>query len=258
MKTLNERRFYVYAYLRADGTPYYIGKGTGRRAWRHNKGDRVPAPASEFVQILLDSLTSAEALSAEVDLIALLGVKKDGGCLVNWTEGGDGLSNPSDEVRAKMSAWVRTDEMRAKLRKSKTAHHAAEANSYGVSIDTYSGMSKRNRHKLKAFVAKYPELTFMQALEMGAKGRTHYAASRPCALARRSATRKSTGVESKIAKATRARAPIYRWQHPDHGVVECPVWELASRFAGQSLTRPNLAHVASGRRRSCKGWTLAA
>ena len=89
------RRFYVYAYVREDGTPYYVGRGQSRRAYNHSKRDACPTPSDKsFVKILASELTTQEANEWESDLIEILGRESHGtGCLVNKRDGGESLRN---------------------------------------------------------------------------------------------------------------------------------------------------------------------
>ena len=83
--------FYTYLWLREDCTPYYVGKGTGRRAWRSHKHHRPPNDLTRI--IVLHAVTEQEAFDKEKELITLYGRKGIGtGCLRNMTEGGDGMS----------------------------------------------------------------------------------------------------------------------------------------------------------------------
>lgn len=122
------REFYVYVMFRPwDGTPCYVGKGSGRRYAAHfrkkhcnsrlgaiiNKaGGKIP------VVIIRKYLTEKEAYETEIALIKVLGKGKFG-LLANLTDGGEGGSNPSSETRLKLSIKSKqqkaSDEKRAKL-----------------------------------------------------------------------------------------------------------------------------------------------
>jgi hypothetical protein len=97
--------YYTYAYLREDGTPYYIGKGRGRRAFsKHRKN--LPVPPRDRILFLKTGLTEEEANKHEVYLVFVLGRKDKGtGILWNFTDGGEGVSGRivSNETRKKIS-----------------------------------------------------------------------------------------------------------------------------------------------------------
>jgi len=99
-------KHYTYAHIRLDtNSIFYIGKGSKRRAWsresRNEYWHRIAKKHQYAVKILSYWNSAEDALDHEKFLIQCL--KDVGVNLCNQTDGGDGLFNPSHEIRAKMS-----------------------------------------------------------------------------------------------------------------------------------------------------------
>lgn len=137
---------YVYAYLRCKdsktakaGTPYYIGKGSGRRAFVNHRynGGRVQTPKDrKYIVFVECNLTNIGALALERRYIKWYGrIDNNTGILHNHSDGGEGSTGAirTKEMREKYA-------MAAKLREQNKKHTG-----YTISDETRKRMSNASK-----------------------------------------------------------------------------------------------------------------
>lgn len=142
--------FYVYEYIRDDGTPYYIGKGSGNRAFIKNKRGLPQDPTK--IKFIKTNLFESEALDLEKTLIAKYGRKDLGtGILINLTDGGEGISNPSASTREKLARAKRNESVETRLKRSAAAKNRKRE---PLSEETKQKIREKNTGKKRSDSAK--------------------------------------------------------------------------------------------------------
>lgn len=134
--------FYTYIWKDANGTPFYVGKGKGKRYLAANAQQRskdfmlVYAGGGCVSEIVDEFIHESEAFAHEMELIQRYGRRDFGGTLVNLTDGGEGASGwvPSEETKLKIglgnSGKTFTPEHIEKLRKARLGKKDSDQTKY--------------------------------------------------------------------------------------------------------------------------------
>lgn len=128
----NNFGFYVYLWRQANGQPFYVGKGKGKRAYdvydRSDEFKAVYAKGGCTVEIVDWFIHESQALAYEVELIELYGRRDHGGVLVNKTDGGDGCvghiksAETIEKWRAKNVGRKRSADVGRRISEAKMGH----------------------------------------------------------------------------------------------------------------------------------------
>ena len=191
---MTQNKYYVYLYLREDGTPYYVGKGKGNRAFSLKR--RISPPPKERIIIHTKNLSENGAFELEKKLITQYGRKdNDTGILRNLTDGGEGSSGRffSEEQKIQISKAV------------KEAMNSPERRKMYDSLEWKDKISKtlKNAMNRPEVRAKLSKATKDAMNRPDVKKRHIEALNHPDVKAKRKEMYDSSEMRAKISKATK-------------------------------------------------------
>jgi hypothetical protein len=96
--------FYTYRYIRLDtNTPFYVGKGKGRRASNisshNNICKNIAKKHGYIIEYIIENTTEKIAFAKEIEFISMY--KNLGYCEANLTGGGEGISGFNHSLKTK-------------------------------------------------------------------------------------------------------------------------------------------------------------
>jgi hypothetical protein len=169
-----KNQYYIYSYLREDCSPYYIGKGSGKRVYTKGSKEVKPPRDKSRVRILKANLTEEEAFLLEKLYILMFGrIDLGTGILRNRSDGGDGASGriSSPEERRKRSERMkgvkRPQWIYDKIAASNTGKKASAETRAKISA-IHKGKKCTEEHKRKVSEAKASphKITFADGKEV--------------------------------------------------------------------------------------------
>lgn len=120
------KQFYAYIHARPDGTPFYVGKGFGKRAHKFEQRTRyhqnIVAQCGGWDKILVSRYpVSSEEFAFEIEKGLIKTLRRMGHKLCNLTDGGEGASGAvvSEETRQKLRGRTRSVEAIEAARQSR-------------------------------------------------------------------------------------------------------------------------------------------
>jgi hypothetical protein len=197
--------YYTYAYLREDGTPYYIGKGKRKRI--HSTHRRVKAPEDKSRIIFLkQNLTEEEAFKHEIYMIAVFGRKDNGtGILRNMTDGGDGVPNwgtteQRSEIAKKAQAKLTPEQRSERIRKSNASRTPEQRTESGRKANSKLTPEQRSQRSRKSQASR----TLEQRSEIARKANASRTPEQRSEVTRKSNASRTPEQRKEIAKKANA------------------------------------------------------
>ncbi len=172
---MNEEKMYVYFHCLPDGTPFYVGKGTKKRArylYRigNQRHQEIVAKYGKAVVIDLQEC-SDEAGAYEDEQYFIMALRERGVDLVNISSGGAGNGDLPPEVRAKMASRGMLGKTQSDLQRRRVSETHTGKN---VSEETRKKLREARLGKVSPFkgvTGRYtPEQ--LRRISEGNKGRT--------------------------------------------------------------------------------------